>query len=35
MELVEQQDRDNIKVLECDIDIERDVGKLYEMAGLF
>jgi len=35
MELVEQQDRDNIKVLECDIDIERDASKLYEMARLF
>ena len=33
--LIEKIDRDNIKILECKIDIEKDVSKLYKIAGLY
>jgi len=32
--LIKRIDRDNIKILECEIDLERDVSKLYQMAGI-
>jgi len=33
--LIEKVDRDNIKILKCDIDIEKDASKLYKIAGLY
>jgi len=33
--LIERVDRDNLKVLECKIDLEKDTNKLYELAGCF
>lgn len=33
--LIERVDRDNIKILSCDIDLERDANKLYQIAGIF
>lgn len=35
MELIKKIDRDTIKVLNCDIDLERDANKLYKKVGLF
>lgn len=34
-ELIERIDRDRLKVLPCEIDIEKDSNKLYKMAGIF
>lgn len=34
-ELVEIVNRDEIKILEIDINLERDANKLYEMAGIY
>ena len=33
--LVELINRDEIKILKVDIDLERDANKLYEMAGVY
>jgi len=33
--LIERVDRDNIRILECEIDIEKDVSKLYKLVGLY
>jgi len=33
--LIERVDRDNIKILPFEIDLEKDVHKLYELAGIF
>ena len=35
MQLIERVDRDTIKVLACDIDIEKDCNKLFQLAGVF
>ncbi len=35
MKLLEMINRDDIKVLKIDIDLERDANKLYEMAGIY
>ena len=32
--LIERIDRDNIKILKCEIDIEKDESKLYKLVGL-
>ena len=33
--LIEKIDRDNIRILKYEIDIEKDVSKLYKLAGLY
>jgi len=33
--LIEKIDRDNIRILPCEIDLERDMNKLCHIAGLF
>ena len=33
--IIEIVNRDEIKILEIDIDLERDANKLYEMAGIY
>ena len=33
--LVERIDRDTLKVLECEIDLEKDANKLFHLAGLY
>jgi len=33
--LVKIEPSGNIKVLDCDIDMEKDVSKLYQMCGIF
>ena len=33
--LIEKIDRDNIRILECEIDIEKDANKLYKLVGLY
>lgn len=33
--LIKIEDRDNISLLKCDIDLEKDINKLYELAGLY
>lgn len=35
MKLIKRLDRDNIKVLEIELDIEKDASKLYELAGIY
>lgn len=34
-DLIKQQDKENIIVLPCEINLETDANKLYKMAGLF
>ena len=34
-ELIKQEDKENLLVLPYEIDLETDVNKLYQMAGLF
>jgi len=33
--LVESMNNGDIRILDCDIDMERDAGKLYEMCGIY
>ena len=33
--LIERVDRDNIKILKCDIDLEKDGNKLFQIAGIY
>lgn len=33
--LIERVDRDNIKILKLEIDLEKDKNKLYQIAGIF
>jgi len=33
--LIERVDRDNLKILSCEIDLERDADKLFKLAGLY
>ena len=33
--LIERVDRDNIRILKCNIDIEKDASKLYKLVGLY
>jgi len=33
--LIKRIDRDNIKVLFCEIDLEKDANELYKLAGLY
>ncbi|HJX50860.1 MAG TPA: hypothetical protein VJ438_05365 [Candidatus Nanoarchaeia archaeon] len=33
--LIERVDRDNLKILPCDIDLEKDCSKLSKLAGLY
>ena len=33
--LIERVDRDTIKILSCEIDLERDANKLFNLAGLY
>lgn len=35
MKLIERVNRDSVKILELNIDIEKDCNKLYELAGIF
>ncbi|MFP4457178.1 MAG: hypothetical protein ACLFPS_05905 [Clostridia bacterium] len=34
-ELIKRIDRDNIQILECEVDLDKDANKLYKIAGLF
>ena len=33
--LIERVDRDNLRILKCNIDIEKDASKLYKLVGLY
>jgi len=33
--LIERVDRDNLRILKCEIDIEKDASKLYKLVGLY
>jgi len=35
MKLIERVNRDQIKILKCDINVEEDANKLYKLAGIF
>ena len=35
MDLIEESPNGSIIILDCDIDMERDAGKLYEMCGIY
>jgi len=33
--LVEQQENGSIRILDCDIDLEKDANKLYQICGIY
>ena len=33
--LVKQENKDNIKILNCDLDIEKDISSWYQKVGIF
>jgi len=35
MNLIQRTDRDNIKILSSEINIEEDTNKLYQLAGIY